>query len=185
MGKHPQYRGGEPLLRPGERGDAGERAARARRARSRRTISSCGSRTSSGAFSRRRSPTTQASLHLVQHAVQQGLDSEEDVASAETQLDSAIAQATDVGRRAGAVRACHRGADRRAAGQVLHSLPALQSAAARHSGGRAIGSARAAAGHRGGRAPGRAVERQIGVARAAFFPQSDAERLDRLRIDDG
>ncbi len=39
----------------------------------------------------------QASLHLVQTLFKNGLDSDEDVASAETQLDSAIAQATDVG----------------------------------------------------------------------------------------
>jgi NodT family efflux transporter outer membrane factor (OMF) lipoprotein len=39
----------------------------------------------------------QASLHLVQTLFNNGLDSDEDVASAETQLDSAIAQATDVG----------------------------------------------------------------------------------------
>jgi NodT family efflux transporter outer membrane factor (OMF) lipoprotein len=39
----------------------------------------------------------QASLHLVQTLFNNGLDSEEDVASAETQLDSAIAQETDVG----------------------------------------------------------------------------------------
>jgi NodT family efflux transporter outer membrane factor (OMF) lipoprotein len=38
-----------------------------------------------------------ASLHLVQTLFDNGLDSDEDVASAETQLDSAIAQATDVG----------------------------------------------------------------------------------------
>jgi NodT family efflux transporter outer membrane factor (OMF) lipoprotein len=38
-----------------------------------------------------------ASLHLVQTLFNNGLDSDEDVASAETQLDSAIAQATDVG----------------------------------------------------------------------------------------
>jgi NodT family efflux transporter outer membrane factor (OMF) lipoprotein len=38
-----------------------------------------------------------ASLHLVQTLFKNGLDSDEDVASAETQLDSAIAQATDVG----------------------------------------------------------------------------------------
>ncbi len=39
----------------------------------------------------------QASLHLVQTLFNNGLDSDEDVASAETQLDSAVAQATDVG----------------------------------------------------------------------------------------
>jgi NodT family efflux transporter outer membrane factor (OMF) lipoprotein len=39
----------------------------------------------------------QASLHLVQTLFNNGLDSDEDVASAETLLDSAIAQATDVG----------------------------------------------------------------------------------------
>jgi NodT family efflux transporter outer membrane factor (OMF) lipoprotein len=39
----------------------------------------------------------QANLHLVQTLFNNGLDSDEDVASAETQLDSAIAQATDVG----------------------------------------------------------------------------------------
>jgi NodT family efflux transporter outer membrane factor (OMF) lipoprotein len=39
----------------------------------------------------------QASLHLVQTLFKNGLDSDEDVASAETLLDSAIAQATDVG----------------------------------------------------------------------------------------
>jgi NodT family efflux transporter outer membrane factor (OMF) lipoprotein len=38
-----------------------------------------------------------ASLHLVQTLFKNGLDSDEDVASAETLLDSAIAQATDVG----------------------------------------------------------------------------------------
>jgi NodT family efflux transporter outer membrane factor (OMF) lipoprotein len=38
-----------------------------------------------------------ASLHLVQTLFNNGLDSDEDVASAETQLESAIAQATDVG----------------------------------------------------------------------------------------
>jgi NodT family efflux transporter outer membrane factor (OMF) lipoprotein len=39
----------------------------------------------------------QANLHLVQTLFNNGLDSDEDVASAETQLDTAIAQATDVG----------------------------------------------------------------------------------------
>jgi NodT family efflux transporter outer membrane factor (OMF) lipoprotein len=39
----------------------------------------------------------QASLHLVQTLFNNGLDSDEDVASAETQLDTAIAQETDVG----------------------------------------------------------------------------------------
>ena len=39
----------------------------------------------------------QASLQLVRTLFDNGLDSDEDVASAETQLDSAIAQATDVG----------------------------------------------------------------------------------------
>ncbi len=39
----------------------------------------------------------QANLHLIQTLFNNGLDSDEDVASAETQLDSAIAQATDVG----------------------------------------------------------------------------------------
>ncbi len=39
----------------------------------------------------------QASLRLVRTLFDNGLDSDEDVASAETQLDSAIAQATDVG----------------------------------------------------------------------------------------
>jgi NodT family efflux transporter outer membrane factor (OMF) lipoprotein len=39
----------------------------------------------------------QASLHLVQTLFKNGLDSDEDVASAESLLDSAIAQATDVG----------------------------------------------------------------------------------------
>jgi len=39
----------------------------------------------------------QASLHLVQTLFNNGLDSDEDVASAETQLESAVAQETDVG----------------------------------------------------------------------------------------
>ncbi len=39
----------------------------------------------------------QANLHLVQTLFDNGLDSDEDVASAETQLDTAMAQATDVG----------------------------------------------------------------------------------------
>jgi NodT family efflux transporter outer membrane factor (OMF) lipoprotein len=39
----------------------------------------------------------QANLHLVRTLFDNGLDSDEDVASAETQLDSAVAQATDVG----------------------------------------------------------------------------------------
>jgi outer membrane protein TolC len=39
----------------------------------------------------------QASLHLVRTLVKNGVDSEADVASAETQLQSAMAQATDVG----------------------------------------------------------------------------------------
>jgi NodT family efflux transporter outer membrane factor (OMF) lipoprotein len=38
-----------------------------------------------------------ANLHMVRTLYDNGLDSDEDVASAETQLDSAIAQATDVG----------------------------------------------------------------------------------------
>ena len=37
---------------------------------------------------------------MVRTLFEQGLDSDEDVASAETQLDTAIAQATDVGVRA-------------------------------------------------------------------------------------
>ena len=101
LGQHPQHRGGEPLLGAGERGDARQRAAQhAEHARAGLFPAARRGRAAAHSGHDRRRLRARALAICAAPCSSNGLDSDEDVASAETQLDSAIAQATDVGRRA-------------------------------------------------------------------------------------
>ena len=121
----------------------------------------------------------EASLHLVRTLYNNGLASEEDLAEADTQLDRAEAQATDLG----IARAQYEHAIAVLIGvapaQFSVSVRPFDTALAADPGRAALRPARAQAGHRRRGAPGRGGQRRDRHRAGGLFPEPDPERAPR------
>jgi hypothetical protein len=169
LGQHPQYRGGKSLCRAGKRGAAGK------------CLLSTQSTLAQDYFQlrvadeqRRILETTvgdyQESLRLVRTLVKNGVDSDADIASAESTLDSAMAQRPTWESRAPQYE--HAIAVLIGVSPSEFSIPyrRLNQAIAGHPGGNALRFARAAPDIAAAERQVAQSNAQIGVARAAFFP---------------